>query len=285
MRRKPASRLYYREPQQPFPGLAEITHCKRVRTARALWMGVHRHDFLELCLIERGHLQWWVSGRPVQLRGGDAFLIRPHAAHGNFDVPHEPCTYIAIGLETASVSRNWLRMPAREARALLARIQRAPRKLSVPPAVAAQFQRLVELAQDARQPVAIAEARSAMVQILIGIARASMRSASTSRSTVVAQAAALMQERIREPLPLPEIARRLGWSISHLKGRFRREMGVAPAEYFLRQRIAGACQSLRFTKASITAIALEFGFGSSQYFATAFKRLMGTTPQKYRRAR
>jgi AraC-like DNA-binding protein len=50
----------------------------------------------------------------------------------------------------------------------------------------------------------------------------------------------------------------------------------------MRRRIYRAKYLLREPDRPITAIALDLGFSSSQYFATVFKKLVGLTPGEYR---
>jgi len=92
----------------------------------------------------------------------------------------------------------------------------------------------------------------------------------------------VLGERLDQPLTVVELSRRLGWSPSHVQHRFRAEVGVAPAEWRLRRRIFAACRRLESTDEPITGIALGLGFASSQYFATAFKRVMGSSPTAFR---
>ncbi|HYF48350.1 MAG TPA: AraC family transcriptional regulator [Planctomycetota bacterium] len=274
--------FYWEEPQRPFIGLPEITHCKRLRTTRAAMMPWHRHRFLELCLIERGSVRWWVRGKAVDLQGGDVFLIRPHEPHGSFERPHEPCSYISIGLRTHRIRGTSLQLPPGEARLLMKVVSHAPRHLPAVQGVVALFRRAVELVHLSRDPIRVTEMRCVATAILIAIARAAKRAGALQRSTVVEEAAAVMDQHLQRPLPLPEIARKLGWSISHLKASFRREMGLPPAEYYLRRRITAAASALK-AGSPVTAAALDFGFSSSQYFATAFKRITGRTPRDYRK--
>ena len=52
--------------------------------------------------------------------------------------------------------------------------------------------------------------------------------------------------------------------------------------YILKKKIEKARSLLLETKLSITAIAFQCGFSSSQYFATAFKRFCRMTPSQFR---
>jgi AraC-like DNA-binding protein len=79
-----------------------------------------------------------------------------------------------------------------------------------------------------------------------------------------------------------DVAGRLGYSRSYLHSRFRQEVGMSPSDYVQRLRIKRCCERLAATEESITDIAIEFGFGSSQYFSRVFRKYLGTTPSEYR---
>jgi len=88
--------------------------------------------------------------------------------------------------------------------------------------------------------------------------------------------------RLEERITLVELATLLDVSVSRFKFRFKKEMGVPPAEYIQRRRIEEARRRLKETKFSITQIAFDLGFSSSQYFATVFKRYTGSAPHNIR---
>lgn len=54
-------------------------------------------------------------------------------------------------------------------------------------------------------------------------------------------------------------------------------------ECLRRCRLLRAAELLRTTQAPVTDIALGCGFATPSYFAGKFKKLMGKTPQQYRK--
>ena len=92
-----------------------------------------------------------------------------------------------------------------------------------------------------------------------------------------------MDRHLEDPLPLPEIARRVGWSTSNLKTQFPKETGLTPGEFYLRRRLAAARERIASTDESLALVAQRFGFNSSQYMANCFRRVAGRTPSSYRR--
>ena len=76
---------------------------------------------------------------------------------------------------------------------------------------------------------------------------------------------------------MPHLARLVRLSPSRFKVRFLEEVGLPPREYVLRHKLGLAEQRLRRGE-SVTSVAHELGFSSSQYFATVFRRFAGHAP-------
>lgn len=80
-----------------------------------------------------------------------------------------------------------------------------------------------------------------------------------------------------------EMASMAGLSLTSFHEHFKRVAGSSPKDYRLRVRVERAARRLReHPSMKVTQVAHEFGFSSSQYFATVFRRYLGTTPQAYR---
>ncbi len=74
-----------------------------------------------------------------------------------------------------------------------------------------------------------------------------------------------------------------GLSKSSFHTHFKRVTGTTPNDYWLRLRIESAAKRLRQTpESTVTHIAHEFGFSSSQYFSIVFRRYLGLSPSAYR---
>ncbi|MHB9131331.1 MAG: helix-turn-helix transcriptional regulator [Armatimonadota bacterium] len=71
-------------------------------------------------------------------------------------------------------------------------------------------------------------------------------------------------------------------SYQQLARHFQTVYGQTPKQYQLQCRIHEAQRLLQTTRLSITTIAAELGFASSQHFALVFKRSTGICPSMYR---
>ena len=111
----------------------------------------------------------------------------------------------------------------------------------------------------------------------IGAARASVR----LLSPAIESSLVLMARQQEGWLTIPQLARSLRISEASFRARFRREMGLPPAEYMLRQKIELAKLRLSSRPACVTDVAHGLGFSSSQYFATVFRRFTNLTPSEF----
>ena len=104
-------------------------------------------------------------------------------------------------------------------------------------------------------------------------------------SLIVREAIYLMRDHIQEPIPIPQLAKKLGWDDHYLGNKFREEVGLSPRKYYLMCRIEEAVHQLTKTDKSIIQIGTDLGFSSSQHFASLFKKIIGVTPQDCRRTK
>jgi transcriptional regulator GlxA family with amidase domain len=93
-----------------------------------------------------------------------------------------------------------------------------------------------------------------------------------------------LEQNLRKDLPLPVIARRAAMSTRTLSRRFREQVGTTPALWVTDARVRRAQRLLETTDLSVERIAAEVGFGSSAVLREHFGRIVGTSPQAYRRA-
>jgi transcriptional regulator GlxA family with amidase domain len=85
-------------------------------------------------------------------------------------------------------------------------------------------------------------------------------------------------------LALGVIARRASMSTRTLSRRFREQVGTTPKQWVARARIRRAQQLLETTDRSIERVASDVGFRSATVLREHFGRIVGTSPQSYRRS-
>lgn len=95
-------------------------------------------------------------------------------------------------------------------------------------------------------------------------------------------AKALLQSHIYTSAGVKEILSPLPLSHRHLCRYFKKQYGISPKQFQLQSKINEAERLLVGTSLTITDIAMELGFASSQHFSTQFKKQTGRTPTEWR---
>jgi len=94
---------------------------------------------------------------------------------------------------------------------------------------------------------------------------------------------AYVDRHLNERLSIEDMARSVGLSRSHLFEVMKRDLGTTPAAFQLQRRIERAKAMLQMKTLTLTSIAHDLGFSSSQHFSSAFKKITGQTPTSHRK--
>ncbi len=101
--------------------------------------------------------------------------------------------------------------------------------------------------------------------------RVSLQTRQGGRNEHLRQAIHMMTESIEAPLPLSEIARRIGISARQLERLFGRHMNCSPKKYFIDLRLQKAQRLLVQTDMSVTEVAFACGFKSPTHFSKLYR--------------
>jgi AraC family transcriptional regulator len=93
-----------------------------------------------------------------------------------------------------------------------------------------------------------------------------------------------IEAHISEAISLADLAAAAGLSRTHFTAQFRLATSCRPHEFILLQRIDAAERLLLQTSRELLDIALTVGFQTQAHFSTVFKRFVGETPGRWRRA-
>ncbi len=86
-----------------------------------------------------------------------------------------------------------------------------------------------------------------------------------------------------EPLGVPELAAKVGLSVSQFERQFKKKFRTTPHRYITQIRIDAACRLLASTDLPIVDVAMQTGFYDQSHFTNQFVRSRGTTPSAYRK--
>ena len=106
-----------------------------------------------------------------------------------------------------------------------------------------------------------------------------------ARHPAVVGALAVMEAHLSEPLSGSALAARVGVGERRLARLFARDLDASPMRVYRDLRLERARSLLERTAMSVGEVALATGFTSFAHFSSAFRRVSGTSPREWRRAR
>ncbi|WP_194776216.1 helix-turn-helix domain-containing protein [Pararhodonellum marinum] len=121
--------------------------------------------------------------------------------------------------------------------------------------------------------------------LLINIGRQSTRQAASKRNfpKAITKLEKTLRKNLDHQWTVVEMAAMVGLGTSAFTEKVKNQTGFAPLHFLIDIRISEAKKLLGREEVSITEVALDTGFYSSQHFSTTFKKLTGHTPGEYRR--
>ena len=102
-------------------------------------------------------------------------------------------------------------------------------------------------------------------------------------SPPIKQAITEIELNLSKPLNLKTLAGKINISPNHLSTLFRKEVGSTLTDFINQKRIEHALLLLNATNWQIQVIAQDCGVTDANYFTKLFKKIVGMTPNEYRR--
>ena len=244
----------------------------------------HSHPgMMEISYLARGTQNYWMGKTCFRMSGGDLFVTFPDEPHSTGPDPEHCGLMFWMILELPESPDNFMGLPTKQARAYWEGLRNFPhRHCSAGPGLQPILDGVFRTAAAEQTPLRRARMHLGILEYLLEILSLAQREPVRALSPEMAIVVEHIESHIDEPLPVERLARESGLSIPRFKSRFRAEAGFPPAEFVLRRRIERASRLLSSTQATVLEIALQSGFTSSQYFASAFRRVTGMTPTAFR---
>ena len=102
-------------------------------------------------------------------------------------------------------------------------------------------------------------------------------------STLVDVTVRYMSENIERRLQLDDLAKYMGYSVSHFSSVFKAATGKSPLLFFNCMKIDLACKLLDNTTMQINQICHKVGIDDCYYFSRLFSKQVGISPKMYRK--
>lgn len=261
--------------------LAELPAIGRAYQGEAIAGGLPEHSHpgaFEFVVVTKGRLAWWVEAEELDLAAGQLFCTKPNERQGAIGSALEPSEIIWIQMRLDCPDAFGL--PDKDRKALALGLANAMRIAPSSPIHAHHLLCILDAYN--RGTVREALVRAHAICFLEASLQALTQHQTASHDPRIAKAMRLMRADRHGQLSMPMVAERVGLSESWFFVLFQRSTGLAPAVWLRETKIDEAKGLLKQSDRSITQIAHDLGFASSQYFATVFRKRTGKTPRDYR---
>ena len=236
---------------------------------------------LEVCYITSGERIYHVDGRDYAMKGNQVFVAFPDEPHGSGNNPHGKGLIYWLHVRLPPRSQPFLCLTGAEARPLVEGLRRLPtRYFSGDLRLQAWFEDVFRLAHEPDTPLRklrLATTLIAWFTLLLDCAQAG-RQWRPACSPDIRRGLEWLERQVHEPVAVERLAAVAALSPSRFKAKFKAEIGIPPAEYWLRRKVEHAGGLLRRGRQTVTEVAFALGFSSSQYFATVYKRFTNRRP-------
>jgi AraC-like DNA-binding protein len=237
---------------------------------------------VEISYCVRGKMKWGLHGEDFWFTAGDIMITPPGIVHWGEDFHFSP---IEIYWLRATKDLPFLSKKAKQALSPWM-LGNQVFHFRAGEGILESFEHLV---REHRNPdefsAEICEADLKKMFLSLARTLSSQQSTTPSNSklpTNLQKALDLMEQDTTWVLPIEDLSLSVGCPPEILRQLFRQHLGLTPIEYQNAQRVSVAKALLAAQKKSITEIAHELGFASSQYFATFFHKNIGLTPREFR---
>ncbi len=245
----------------------------------------HIHpDQFEICCHYDGYQHYEVEGKGFDIVSGDLFVTYPNELHSSGKSSEEKSKFFYFIFELMPDTQNFMGLDAETSDYIRDTLYSGRyRQIHAGSRFREILQRIFDLygRQDVFCRPRIYGMLVEFFYLLTETVRKSAEAEEMSRE--IAEVLRLLEQCPGKKWKVSEMAEKAGVSIPHFKRKFKAETGLSPYDYLLRQKVFEAQRLLCGTGLSVTEIAGELDFSSSQHFACVFRQYTGKSPSEYRR--
>ncbi len=272
-----------------FPHIVEFG-CRKYTTIQLDSFKKNVSDYLRLYFILDGRFGWKIQDKSYVLYPGDIAIILPGQALGGekdfFDLGSLSWLHLEIEAEDQSPGiGKWCMFSQTEYRAIsrIIFMNNNP-VISRCKEACAIIQTLQSEVQS--QEIGFATRINHLLHELLILSTRQLSQQNNSRRDFP-QSFMKLEQTLRGNLlhqwTVDEMSALIGVGTTAFSEKVKSFTGFSPLNYLINIRISEAIRLLQQTNRSVTDIALDVGFYSSQHFATTFKKLTGYTPSEFRK--
>lgn len=258
----------------------------QIRTPGFSMRHEHFHNYMELFYLKTGSCIYTVNNHLYHLTAGDVFLVAPGDSHATKYEGLVPCERITVYFNLEALSdfywathNSIYQKLSHSGKVILER--EGQRKLE---------ELLSSMLEENNIPdqYSYEFLRLQMMTLLLTLQRNGIFVYESIQedngiSHDIEDALRYIAQNYAMPITLKDLAEKTNLTPTYLSRKFKKVTGSTFKEYVNYIRIRQASQMLLTTDDSVTKIALNCGFNSSNYFKDCFQRANGVSPRAFRK--
>jgi AraC family L-rhamnose operon regulatory protein RhaS len=289
-------------PKNILPGLSSIGFWDAGGTQD--WgLNAHRNEGIEIMFLETGTMPFTVDHASFKLRAGNFTVTRPWQLHKlgapNIGPGRLHWLILDVGVRRPHQDWHWPKwmvLTKSDLKELTKKLRHNETPVWIAsPAITASFHKISHTIAAWHEPYSVSRLAVDLNHLLIGILDVLNEQKADEYDELVSHQRTVElflkdlesgQINPSEPWTLRTMADHCHMGITTFSKYCRQIVNLGPVSYLNHCRLDQAARLLRNNPdQTITSIAMECGYNSSQYFATAFNGRFKTTPSGYRRPR
>lgn len=262
------------------PRCPQFGHYKYNQVTAALKDHIHT-DTLEICYFLKGVQRYTIGDRLLKLTGNDILIIAPNTLHSTGIYPEDKGELYWLQIGTPHSLGALCHLPDSYSDLLIQELTQNSNRIHKGSFLLKSV--LFKLEQELQRPKTLmreVRLNQLIYQLLVDTLTLSKKKEPAPVSKRLQVIDNFIFEQMHRTVFVDELASLVGLSVSYFKEWFKMKQGLPPKEYINRAKIERSKSDLLF-KSSITQVAFDLGYSSSQYFATTFKKYTGISPKAY----
>lgn len=239
----------------------------------------HRHPEMEINYIETGSCIMEIDGAYISLKAGECIVIHPHIQHSFMVNVSKTCAITQLEYSMEMPEAISAKIPFLNRQKPYFKIENCGSVCSAMENVSRCYREYRnDMYFDAQLDFAIAQMYCALSYHY----EEGKKKGKHAEEGKVEKLIRYMQENLETPFDMESLSRQFHVSSRYVRKYFEKHIGMGCSQYITMLRIHRAKDMLWNTKKSASEIAMQVGFGSSQYFSRVFLQHTGMTPLEYR---
>ncbi|QKX05676.1 helix-turn-helix transcriptional regulator [Aquimarina sp. TRL1] len=263
-----------------FNRFLQFGHYKYTEAKPKLENHIHE-DSIELCFFLKGQQFYRIKNELFQLKGNDIIIISPNTQHSTGTYPEDKGELFWLQVSLNEQEGLLCNLPSHQTNSLLNQLTKNSDIIfKGAHSLKTSLEELMNELQNPTSSLTALKINHLLIHVLLetlNLAQTPTQETSSERLEIINQ---YIMDNLHRIIYVDELASLIHVSTGYFKPWFRKNTGITPKEYINRIKIEKA-KILLSQKKSVTQVAFDLGYNSSQYFATSFKKFTGITPKSF----